>query len=178
MPYKLKKSGPGWKVCKKSGGKCFSKKPLSRARATSQMAAIYANESFDQAVARILHEYADTTSSSNPMGATTTAPYVAPTTAPISKQLNPSNPADAKNACTGLDPNDENHVEEVIQKFKSHPEWNKVKAQAGGDERKAAKQMIQTNNPAKQVNPTAAQPLNKPLNTGTTAPVSPPSTSP
>lgn len=46
MPYKIKKSNGGFKVCKKKGGKCFSKKPLSKKKAKSQMAAILANESF------------------------------------------------------------------------------------------------------------------------------------
>lgn len=45
MPYKLQKTGKGFKVCKKAGGKCFSKKPLPKERAKAQMAAIYANES-------------------------------------------------------------------------------------------------------------------------------------
>lgn len=48
MPYKIKKSGKGYKVCKKKGGKCFSKKPLSKKRAQAQRAAIAINthESF------------------------------------------------------------------------------------------------------------------------------------
>jgi hypothetical protein len=46
MPYKLKKFGSGYKVCKKYGKqKCFSKKPLSKERAKAQMRAIIANES-------------------------------------------------------------------------------------------------------------------------------------
>jgi hypothetical protein len=44
MPYKIKKSGTGYKVCKKKGGKCFSKKPLPKKRAVDQMKAIMANE--------------------------------------------------------------------------------------------------------------------------------------
>ena len=43
MPYKIKKSGSGYKVCKKKGGKCFSKKKLSKSRAKAQMRAILAN---------------------------------------------------------------------------------------------------------------------------------------
>ena len=39
MPYKIRKKGSGYKVCKPSG-KCFSKKPLSKKKATAQMAAI------------------------------------------------------------------------------------------------------------------------------------------
>ena len=43
MPYKIKKSKSGYKVCKKKGGKCFSKKPLSKKRAQAQRAAIAIN---------------------------------------------------------------------------------------------------------------------------------------
>jgi hypothetical protein len=43
MPYKIKKTGSGYKVCKKTGSKCFSKKPLSKKRAKAQMAAIQIN---------------------------------------------------------------------------------------------------------------------------------------
>lgn len=41
MPYSLKKSGTGYKVC--SPKKCFSKKPLSRPTAMRQLAAIQIN---------------------------------------------------------------------------------------------------------------------------------------
>lgn len=40
MPYTIKKTGKGYKVCKKQGGKCFSKKPLSKKKAQAQRAAI------------------------------------------------------------------------------------------------------------------------------------------
>lgn len=40
MPYKIKKSGKGYKVCKKRGGKCFSKKPIPKKRAKAQLRAI------------------------------------------------------------------------------------------------------------------------------------------
>jgi hypothetical protein len=43
MPYKIKKSGSGYKVCKKKGGKCFSKKKLSKSKAKAQMRAIIVN---------------------------------------------------------------------------------------------------------------------------------------
>lgn len=47
MPYKIKKSGKGYKVCKKFGkAKCFSKKPLSKKKAKAQMRAIGMHESF------------------------------------------------------------------------------------------------------------------------------------
>jgi hypothetical protein len=40
MPYKIKKTGSGYKVCKKVGGKCFSKKPISKNKAKAQLRAI------------------------------------------------------------------------------------------------------------------------------------------
>lgn len=40
MPYKIKKQGDGFKVCKKEGSKCFSKHPLSRTKAVKQLGAI------------------------------------------------------------------------------------------------------------------------------------------
>ena len=44
MPYKLKSFGKGkYKVCKKNSNKCFSKKPLPKARAQAQMAAMHIN---------------------------------------------------------------------------------------------------------------------------------------
>ena len=43
MPYKIRKKGSGYKVCKTTG-KCFSKKPLPKKRAMAQMAAIRINE--------------------------------------------------------------------------------------------------------------------------------------
>lgn len=45
MPYKLKKVGSGYKVCKKHGKqKCFSKKSLPKSRAVAQMKAMIVNE--------------------------------------------------------------------------------------------------------------------------------------
>lgn len=57
MPYDIKKSGSGFKVCKKAGGKCFSKKPLSKQKAKAQMAAIYANESINNSNGVIMRSY-------------------------------------------------------------------------------------------------------------------------
>lgn len=45
MPYKVYKKGSGYKACKKDGKKCYSKKPLSKEKAQSQMKALYASES-------------------------------------------------------------------------------------------------------------------------------------
>ena len=48
MPYILRKIKDGYKVCKKNEPKkCFSKKPLTKEKATRQMKAIYANEESD-----------------------------------------------------------------------------------------------------------------------------------
>lgn len=44
MPYKLMKSGNGYRVVKKDDGKAMSKKPLTKKKATAQLRAIYANE--------------------------------------------------------------------------------------------------------------------------------------
>lgn len=44
MPYTIKKKKQGYKVCKKTGKKCFSKKPLPKKRAVAQMGAIMSNE--------------------------------------------------------------------------------------------------------------------------------------
>jgi hypothetical protein len=41
MPYELKKTNSGFKVCKKNSTKCFSKKPLPRKRALKQLAALH-----------------------------------------------------------------------------------------------------------------------------------------
>ncbi len=60
MPYSIRKKGSGFKVCKKAGGKCFSKKPMPKEKAKAQMRAIYANESvkeprFDSLCSKLLH---------------------------------------------------------------------------------------------------------------------------
>lgn len=63
MPYKLKSVGKGkYKVCKKKGSKCFSKKGLSKKTAQQQMKAIYRSEnmkkeSFDQLVNGYLSKF-------------------------------------------------------------------------------------------------------------------------
>ena len=56
MPFKIQKSGSGYKVAKKDGSKTFSKKPMSKSKAKKQMAAIYANsnESFERRLIQIL----------------------------------------------------------------------------------------------------------------------------
>ena len=43
MPYNIKKFKGGYKVCKKNSSKCFSKKPMPKARAERQMAALHIN---------------------------------------------------------------------------------------------------------------------------------------
>lgn len=48
MPYELKKSGKGYKVFKKNSSKSFSKKPLTKEKAKSQLRALYAAESLNK----------------------------------------------------------------------------------------------------------------------------------
>lgn len=43
MPWKLVRSGKGYKVVKKATGEAMSKKPMPKARAMAQMRALYAN---------------------------------------------------------------------------------------------------------------------------------------
>jgi hypothetical protein len=58
MPYKVKKIGSGYKVCKKAGNKCFSKKTHpSKKAANKQLKAIMANESYDNIVNSYLKKY-------------------------------------------------------------------------------------------------------------------------
>lgn len=59
MPYKIRKKGSGYKVCKVSG-KCFSKKPMSKEKAVKQMAAIRINTKesknyFEQLIESVLN---------------------------------------------------------------------------------------------------------------------------
>ncbi len=59
MPYHIKKSGSGYKVTSAKHPHGFSKKPMSKAQARKQQAAIYANadpksESFEKRLDRVL----------------------------------------------------------------------------------------------------------------------------
>ncbi len=45
MPYKVEKSGSGYKVVTKGTGKEHSNKPMSKKKAQAQMRAMYANMS-------------------------------------------------------------------------------------------------------------------------------------
>lgn len=55
MPYTLKKIKGGYKVCKKRGSKCFSKKPFrTKKEAIAQMAAIRINETSKINLAELL----------------------------------------------------------------------------------------------------------------------------
>jgi len=61
MPYKIRKKGSGYKVCKKNGSKCFSKKKLSLKKAKKQLAAIqiHARDSvnyFENLIESVLNE--------------------------------------------------------------------------------------------------------------------------
>jgi hypothetical protein len=51
MPYKVAKSGSGYKVKNKNTGKTYSKKPQTKEKAAAQMRALYMNtkdESFER----------------------------------------------------------------------------------------------------------------------------------
>jgi hypothetical protein len=55
MPYNIKKTKGGYKVCKKVGDKkCLPGKSKSRKKAQKRIAAVYMNESFNDFVNRIL----------------------------------------------------------------------------------------------------------------------------
>lgn len=57
MPYKIKKTGSGYKVTSPNHKNGFSKKPISKERAKKQLAAIHANsnESFDMKLTKALN---------------------------------------------------------------------------------------------------------------------------
>ena len=56
MPYNIRKTSGGYKVCKKVGDKkCLPGKSASRKKAQKRIAAVYINENFNQAVERILN---------------------------------------------------------------------------------------------------------------------------
>lgn len=55
MPYKIKKSGGGYKVTSPNHKSGFSKKPLSKSKAKKQMAAIYANTNGESLERRLHH---------------------------------------------------------------------------------------------------------------------------
>jgi hypothetical protein len=59
MPYKLKKIGSGYKVCKKNSTKCFSKKSLPKKRALKQLAALHINtkESFNPTLTQLIIQF-------------------------------------------------------------------------------------------------------------------------
>jgi len=64
MPYTVKKTGSGYKACKKKSKKCFSKKPFkTKKQAVAQIGAIKSSEksiskeSFDNLVNKYLTDY-------------------------------------------------------------------------------------------------------------------------
>lgn len=88
MPYTVKKVKGGYKACKKKGGKCFSKKPLTEKQAVKQIGAIASSEkrqeetkkeSFDSLVNTLLSQYIF----EDAMGASV---------APSNKPADPNNP--------------------------------------------------------------------------------------
>jgi hypothetical protein len=62
MPYKIRKvtanGKTGYKVCKTTGGKCFSKKPLSKKKAQAQRAAIaiHTHESSSPSLIKLIED--------------------------------------------------------------------------------------------------------------------------
>jgi hypothetical protein len=58
MPYNIKKIKSGYKVCKKTGDKkCLPGKSATHTKAQKRIAAVYANESFDETVQRFLRTF-------------------------------------------------------------------------------------------------------------------------
>ena len=63
MPYTVKKVKGGFKACKKKGGKCFSKTPMTKEKAVKQIGAIASSEkgvskeSFDTLINKYLADY-------------------------------------------------------------------------------------------------------------------------
>lgn len=59
MPWGIKKSGSGFKVENKSTGKTYSKKPMTKEKATKQLAALHinANESLERRIDAAVEEY-------------------------------------------------------------------------------------------------------------------------
>ena len=50
MPYAVYSKDGGFKACKKGATKCFSKKPLPKARAEAQVKALYASENVKESL--------------------------------------------------------------------------------------------------------------------------------
>lgn len=170
MPFKVTKKDGGYKVCKPSG-KCFSKKTMSKQQAKSQQRAMYANyeESFDQAVDRLLREF---TGTGGPMGSTTTAPLGLSSQTPQQQQpvKNVNDPSHLQQVCSSVDTNDPQHLNQACAQFGVDPN-NPQHAQQVA----AIKQGIATYNKKPQTTPAQQQQtLTQPTNTGAKAPVSPP----
>lgn len=171
MPFKVTKRGSGYKVCKPSG-KCFSNKPMSKSKAESQQQAMYANveETFDQAVDRLLHEF---TGTGGAMGATTTVPLAtsSQTSQQPSQQLkNINDPTHLQQVCSSVDTSDPQHVQQACAQFgvdANNPQHSQ--------QVQAVKQGIAAYNKKPQTTGAQQQQtLTQPLNQGVKAPVSAP----
>jgi len=171
MPYKVVKHGDGYKVCKPNG-ECFSKKPMTKQKAQAQMRAMYANvqETFDQAVDRLLREFTGTGGS---MGATTTVPLATSSQAsqqPNQQIKNINDPTHLQQVCSSVDTSDPKHLQQACAQFGVDANNPQHQQQV-----QAVKQGIATYNKKQQ--PTTAQQqstLTQPNNTGAKAPVSAP----
>lgn len=136
------------------------------------MAALHANveESFDQAVNRILHEF---TSTGGPAGSTTTAPLGLSSQTPQQQQQpvkNLNDPAHLQQVCSSVDVNDPQHLQQACAQFGVDAN-NPQQAQ----QVEAVKKGIATYNKRPQATPAQQQQkLTQPLNTGVKAPVSAP----
>lgn len=123
MPYKVEKSGKGWFVVNKDTGKRKNKAPhASKSKAQAHMRALYAataNESYDDVIANYLLEYASTTNTNNPLGATATNKFQ-PGTAGAPQPQQPS-----------VNLNDPKHQELAYEMMKgpNDPAWSQLPPQ-------------------------------------------------
>lgn len=164
MPYMSK----GKCVYKKNTGK---KVGCTKGSVKNYMAALHANveESFDQAVDRILHEFTNT---GGPAGSTTTAPLGVSSQTPQQQQpvKNINDPAHLQQVCSSVDVNDPQHLQQACSQFGVDPN-NPQHAQ----QVQAVKQGIATYNKPVQATPAQQQQkLTQPTNNGVKAPVSAP----
>lgn len=165
MPYIAKKNC----VYKKNTGK---KVGCTKGSVKKYMAALHANvdESFDQAVDRILREFTNTGGAA---GATTTTPLNAPGQPAQQQQQSVKNindPAQLQQVCGSVDVNDPQHLQQACAQFGVD-----VNNPQHAQQVQAVKQGIETYNKRPQATPAQQQQkLTQPLNTGIKAPVSAP----
>lgn len=143
---------------------------MSKQQATRQQQAIYANynETFDQAINRLLGELTNT---GGAMGATTT--NALGTTNQVQQQQpikNINDPSHLQQVCGGVDVNDPQHLQQACAQFGVNPQ-----DPAHSQQVQTIKQNISTY--SKKQPPTGVQQqqkLTQPINSGAKAPVSAP----